>query len=191
MAMSMNVKDYMKIYDNFLDQDLCKKIISEIETKSWEKHTFYRALNHDFISYEDDLSITYSESETAQLVHKKIWSAIEQYVIKDHSFMSEWYNGWSGYTLVRFNKYDVGTKMKIHCDHIHSMFEGPRKGIPTLSILGSLNDDYEGGDLVFWDSEKIELKAGQLMVFPSNFLYPHNVTTVTKGTRYSYVSWVW
>ena len=140
--MSLNVKDYLKIYDNFLDQDLCKKIINEIETKSWEKHTFYRALNHDFISYEDDLSITYSESETAQLVHKKIWSAIEQYVIKDHSFMSEWYNGWSGYTLVRFNKYDVGTKMKIHCDHIHSMFEGPRKGIPTLSILGSLNDEY-------------------------------------------------
>jgi predicted 2-oxoglutarate/Fe(II)-dependent dioxygenase YbiX len=71
------------------------------------------------------------------------------------------------------------------------MFDGERKGIPTLSILGALNDDYEGGELVFWESEKIELKAGSIMIFPSNFMYPHRVDTVTKGTRYSYVSWVW
>ncbi len=27
--------------------------------------------------------------------------------------------------------------------------------------------------------------------FDLNSLYPHTVTAVTKGTRYSYVSWVW
>jgi predicted 2-oxoglutarate/Fe(II)-dependent dioxygenase YbiX len=81
--------------------------------------------------------------------------------------------------------------MKEHCDHIHSMFDGTRKGIPSLSILGSLNNDYEGGELVFWQDQKIELKAGSIMIFPSNFLYPHKVVEVTKGVRYSYVSWVW
>jgi predicted 2-oxoglutarate/Fe(II)-dependent dioxygenase YbiX len=81
--------------------------------------------------------------------------------------------------------------MKLHCDHIHSMFDGERKGVPTLSILGSLNDDYEGGDLVMWETDKIQLKAGSIMIFPSNFMYPHRVDEVIKGTRYSYVSWVW
>jgi predicted 2-oxoglutarate/Fe(II)-dependent dioxygenase YbiX len=71
------------------------------------------------------------------------------------------------------------------------MFDGTIKGIPVLSILGALNDDYEGGELVFWESEKINLKAGEVMIFPSNFMYPHRVDEVKSGTRYSFVSWVW
>jgi hypothetical protein len=191
MSMPMNVKDYVKIYDNFLDSDLCKTAVEELKDNSWEKHSFYRAQNNDFISYEDDLATSYSNTENGTIIEKKIWFAIEQYILKDFSECSPWFNGWNGYTKVRFNKYDAGTKMALHCDHIHSMFDGNRKGIPTLSVLGALNDDYEGGDLIFWNSEKIELKAGQIMLFPSNFMYPHTVTTVTKGTRYSYVSWVW
>ena len=82
--------------------------------------------------------------------------------------------------------------MENHCDHIHSMFDGERKGIPILSIVGVLNDDYEGGELIMFDGDKtISTKKGDLLIFPSNFLYPHRITPVTKGPRYSYVSWVW
>jgi 2OG-Fe(II) oxygenase superfamily len=190
MAMSMNVKDYMKIYDGFLDLDFCKTVVSELESNSWQKHSFYTQ-GGNYISYDDDLSISYSESENGNAIGSKIWFAIQQYIVNDFKHCNSWFSGWGGYTKVRFNKYEVGTKMALHCDHIHSMFDGERKGIPTLSVLGALNDDYEGGELVFWDSEVIKLKAGQIMLFPSNFMYPHTVTTLTKGTRYSYVSWVW
>ena len=61
----------------------------------------------------------------------------------------------------------------------------------AFSMITYLNDDYEGGEFVMWDDTKIELNAGDLLMFPSNFLYPHVVNEVTKGTRYSYVSWVW
>jgi len=189
--MPMNVKDYVKIYDNFLDSNFCKEIVNELETDSWDKHSFYQVSTDTHISYDDDLFVSHSNSEKGLHVHNKVWSAIEQYIVKDFSFCARWNASWSGYTRVRFNKYEVGTNMKIHCDHIHSIFDGQRKGIPTLSILGSLNDDYEGGELVFWEDEIIELKAGSLMIFPSNFMYPHRVENVTKGKRYSFVSWVW
>ena len=42
-----------------------------------------------------------------------------------------------------------------------------------------------------WDSKVIPLKQGELLIFPSNFMFPHKVEPVTKGTRYSYISWVW
>jgi predicted 2-oxoglutarate/Fe(II)-dependent dioxygenase YbiX len=71
------------------------------------------------------------------------------------------------------------------------MFDGERKGIPILSCLGLLNDDYEGGEFIMFDDMKIDFKKGDLLIFPSNFLYPHKVQPVTKGTRYSYISWVW
>ena len=58
-------------------------------------------------------------------------------------------------------------------------------------LLVHLNDDYEGGDFIMWETEKIELPQGSIMIFPSNFMYPHKVTPVTEGTRYSYVSWTY
>jgi predicted 2-oxoglutarate/Fe(II)-dependent dioxygenase YbiX len=71
------------------------------------------------------------------------------------------------------------------------MFDGNRKGIPTLSIVGVLNDDYEGGEFIMWQDTEIKLKTGDVLIFPSNFLYPHKVNLVTEGTRYSLVSWTW
>lgn len=190
--MSLNVKDYVKIYDDFLDKKTCKAIVKKLKKANWQLHTFYQASTGEFKSYDKELSIAYGQEieESAEL-QKKIWSAIEQYIIKDHAHMVEWYSGWNGYTQVRYNRYNTDTQMKLHCDHIHSMFDGTRKGIPTLSILGALNDDYEGGELVFWEQETIELKPGSIMLFPSNFMYPHKVLPVTKGVRYSYVSWAW
>jgi len=190
--MSMNVKDYVKIYDDFLDKKLCEKVVKQLNKTDWTTHTFYTPSTNQFISHEKELSVGYGqEIPETKIIQDKIWFAIQQYIQKDCDYMSEWFSSWNGYTQIRYNRYDVDTRMKLHCDHIHSMFDGTRKGVPVLSILGCLNDDYEGGDLIFWEQEKIELKAGQIMIFPSNFMYPHKVTEVTKGIRYSYVSWTW
>jgi len=81
--------------------------------------------------------------------------------------------------------------MALHIDHIHSLFDGKLKGVPVLSILGTLNEDYEGGEFILFEDYKINFKKGDVVIFPSNFLYPHKVEPVTKGTRYSYISWAW
>ena len=81
--------------------------------------------------------------------------------------------------------------MAFHSDHIHSLFDGIRKGIPILSMLGVLNDDFEGGEFILFDNYKVDFKKGDLLIFPSIFLFPHRVEPVTKGTRYSYISWLW
>ena len=73
-------------------------------------------------------------------------------------------------------------------DHIHSLFDGQRKGIPILSILGVLNEGYEGGEFVFFQDYEVPLKAGDIMVFPSNFMYPHTVKELTKGERFTFVT---
>ena len=36
---------------------------------------------------------------------------------------------------------------------------------------------------------KVELKTGDLVMFPSNFMYPHSVQPILSGTRYSIVCW--
>jgi len=35
------------------------------------------------------------------------------------------------------------------------------------------------------------MKIGEMIIFPSNFLFPHEIKPIKKGTRYSFVSWVY
>jgi len=57
-----------------------------------------------------------------------------------------------------------------------------------LSVVGILNQNYEGGDFKIID-KYLKFKTGDVLIFPSNFMYPHEVTSITKGTRYSFVTW--
>ena len=81
--------------------------------------------------------------------------------------------------------------MRLHVDHIYDLFDGETKGIPVLSIIVNLNDGYEGGELRFFDKHNLKLGKGDVVIFPSNFMYPHSVNTVTKNTRYSAVAWAY
>ena len=85
-------------------------------------------------------------------------------------------------------KYKPGGKYEVHTDHFST---SPRH----LSVIMNLNDEYEGGDLVFRDQKNLEIKrlkltAGSIIFFPSNFMYPHCIEPITKGVRYSIVSWL-
>ena len=100
-------------------------------------------------------------------------------------------DGLNGYSIIKFIRYNEGHQMAEHCDHISSLFDGKIKGIPMLSLVGQLNEDFEGGEFVMWGDKVIEFEAGDLIIFPSNFVYPHRVEPVTKGARYSYVSWAY
>ena len=188
--MDTNIESYLKVYQ-VLSEEECIKTVNALEEKDkeFQTHQFYNSAENTYHSYEHELSVTYSQIETKDLIMEKIWNTLKKYV--EDLDMKGWFVSWNGYSEVRFNRYRTDTQMKLHCDHIHSMFDGQRKGIPTLSILGSLNNDYKGGELVFWGDKVVELKAGEIMIFPSNFLYPHEVKLVTEGTRYSYVSWAW
>jgi predicted 2-oxoglutarate/Fe(II)-dependent dioxygenase YbiX len=79
--------------------------------------------------------------------------------------------------------------MHQHIDHIHNIFDGKIKGIPTLSIVGLLNDNYTGGEFIMWDNTVINLTKGSILIFPSTFMFPHRVNEIKSGVRHSFVSW--
>ena len=61
--------------------------------------------------------------------------------------------------------------MALHCDHIHSIFDGEKKGIPILSILGTLNEDYGGGKFIMFDDYEVPFKTGDVVIFPGWLLH--------------------
>jgi len=59
-----------------------------------------------------------------------------------------------------------------------------------LSIVFFLNNDFEGGDFVFPELKvRVRPEPGMMVCFPSNHHYSHGVEKITKGKRYSIVSW--
>ncbi len=84
------------------------------------------------------------------------------------------------------NKYDVGTKMRKHYDHIHSVFKD-RKGIPVLSIVGLLNDNFEGGETIV-ENFVVKPKQGKILIFSNGIMY-HEVKKIKKNNRFMLSAW--
>ena len=192
-----NIKDFIFV-KNAVPADVCDKIVSDVMKRNeWERHLWqnYGVVNERPSFPSTELFVAESLPEQNALIYPYMGEALKEYeahVSANHSF--EGFKANCGLHMacpVRFNRYDTHTLMKTHHDHIHSLFDGERKGIPTLSIVGLLNDDYEGGNFFFFDDYEIKLKKGDILVFPSLFMFPHRVEKVTKGVRHSFVSWAW
>ncbi len=92
--------------------------------------------------------------------------------------------------------YGIGGHYKPHIDG-ESIWMTPRgekiwkkSTDRDLSIVFYLNDEFEGGDFIFPELKiRIRPEPGMMICFPSNHHYMHGVEPVTKGKRYSIVSW--
>jgi hypothetical protein len=81
-----------------------------------------------------------------------------------------------------FVKYGPGQHFQEHHDHGFSYN-------CVVSLVGFPNDDYEGGELFFrLQDATIKAKAGDVYIFPSNFMYPHRAMPVKSGTKFSMVT---
>lgn len=84
-------------------------------------------------------------------------------------------------------KYENGGHYEPHIDY--SKY-APRH----ISFSYVLNENYEGGEFEFHFPRervlKIKPKANSCIMFPSNFMFPHKVNPVKKGTRYVVVGWM-
>ena len=86
-----------------------------------------------------------------------------------------------------FLMYDVTGKYETHVDTFHIRSDETRK----LTVLVFLNEDFEGGKFYIQNGSKRlypQQTKGTAIVFPS--FMPHGVEPVTKGIRYSVVTWM-
>ena len=191
--MKKNLKDYILHLDKWIPKKICNKIIKELnKDKNWYRHNWTDSKSYKKYNIEEKELYT---NNTQQLTDVKelydlVWKGLEKYIVVE-KLGGEEFKGWVGFHQIRFNRYNKDQSIKKHVDHIHSLFEGEKRGIPILSIVCVLNDNYEGGEFIMFDDYEIKFKAGDLIIFPSVFLYPHLVKSVKKGTRYSFVSWAW
>lgn len=203
--MKIELDNYCKLYSKCFDKKVLKQTISElnqldtidkklkdfnfVSPDAWESHYWGDHSGKKYIKEDNtkELESTAFVSSNNQLIMDTLY----QYILK---YMTELnhptFNAWAGYTKILFHRYKTNTCMLPHVDHIRTIFDGKTKGVPILSVVGQLNDGFKGGEFVIL-KKKFKMKAGDILIFPSNFIFLHEVAEVTKGTRLSFISWVY
>ena len=175
------MKEYILISKQIPDE-VCDNIVDN--STNWEKHRWSDYINNQISNPMGDnteLDVVRTTQEEQDLLEPYCVAAIKEYQERWGQMVKE-------LSEIRLNRYQVGTSMKGHYDHIQTLFDGEKKGIPILSLVGLLNDDFGGGIFRIINME-MPLKKGDILIFPSVFLFPHEVLPITSGTRYSFVSW--
>ena len=183
------IEDYIYV-ENHIPVEICELLVDECNKKEWKKHTWNNYGTGDDISEPTkELDVMACTQEQQNKITPHLIKALEAYQKKYSTSGEKTAVGWlSKFSPIRFNKYVIGTMMRKHYDHIHSIFDGKMKGVPIVSIVGQLNEDYEGAEF-YCRGKEIKLKTGDILLFPSGIVYPHTVKETTKGIRYSFVSW--
>ena len=171
-----NSMEYIKrIQDSKISWREAEVLVNENEHVSGTNH---KARDTDLIMLphheaNDDGILT----EFTKEFHKNMKPCLEQYLNAYYAKIETFENP----QLLRYGK-----EQKFH-DHIddHPFFTR------RISLTYYLNEDYEGGDVSFKRfGLRFKAEKNNLLIFPSNFIYNHEVHPVTDGLRYVVVQWM-
>ena len=187
------LKELIHVEKGIIPANLCDHIIQDTEKREWRPHTWYNNVTNTNTSEATmELDVQGITPELQQLLTPIMIQAGTAYNQKYAYLRCERTQQiMNKFSTIRFNRYKPGQIMRQHHDHIHSLFDGNEKGIPVLSFVLNLNDNYRGADLYFWQDHVVPLGKGDIIMWPSLFLFPHGVTEARDGMRYSAVSWAW
>jgi len=187
----MEIKNFIKIYDEVLPWSLISNLIrfahvsnfSEAKIGGGDKNNVNfnvrRTYTLPLTNTSNSISITHWFNLLGFFFQKNLRQYKFDLNIIDYDYREIF--------DIEILKYENTGFYTWHVDHFATI---PR----TMSCILLLNNDYEGGNLCFRNPDgsgewEVEVKPNRMIIWPSNFLFPHTVKPVTKGKRYSVVAW--
>ena len=186
----MEIKNFVKIYDEALPWHVLSNLI-RFSNKSHDSFKKSK-IGGEVTNFNIRRTYAYALSN-----HDKSMSNVHWFNLLHFYFQKNLINYGRDHNMIDYQfekifdiellKYQETGFYTWHVDHFAQI---PR----TMSCILLLNNDYEGGNLCFRNPDgsgewEVEVKPNRMIIWPSNFLFPHTVKPVTKGIRYSAVAW--
>ena len=198
----MEFKEYSEpsphiVIDNFLTSEEYNKVRKEIDDLIPKMNVGIMKSNtgHDQVlnDVKNNLNIwldTYYSDRSMSNILKyitKIWdSEISNYLQKADNGIFRLYNVTNDDSTL-LSAYGNGQFYKEHADG--GIVDD--RGLLFISSTLLIGNNFKGGDFVLCNGKYIApKKKGSGVVFPSNFMYPHEVEKVISGVRYSIMTWI-
>lgn len=177
--------NYIMVIKNIVPDTLCDRIISEYKNSTdWIKAETRGGVRKDVrncatIAMSEKYII--GDNSIRQEIDSDLFKIAGKCIDKyRHVHINCVIDEDTGYELLRYKEGGFYTQ------HTDTFIHAPR----LVSCSLNLNNDYEGGEFAFFDKGlKYKLNKGDVIMFPSTFMYPHEIMPVTKGTRYSIITW--
>jgi hypothetical protein len=153
----------ISVYRNVLPENLCKHLIEKLEGTEFFLPTNKAKLKA--VNLEDHPDDMFLVKNFVEICANKYLQQFDKKLSSEHLVFDSMFVA----------RYNTGDAFPVH----HDFLSG---NIFTVMVI--LNDDYEGGDLIF-PKQYVSIKGGtgDIIIFPTLFIYPHEVTTITKGCR--------
>jgi len=178
--------DYITVFEDVLSVDQCDKIVSTYkDSLHWKPALTTGDVRDNNQSSSkrkcDTISLSSLTGIQDKYIDEQLYTVYSKCMHEYCSTVSDLsVEEDEGYMLLR---YTTGGEYIQHVD-------AGKSNNRSLSAIIALNDEYEGGEIEFFGgAHKIRLNKGSAVFFPSTFQYPHRVTPVTSGVRYSVVTW--
>jgi Rps23 Pro-64 3,4-dihydroxylase Tpa1-like proline 4-hydroxylase len=181
------LEDYIFALDNVVPEELCDRILEE-----YRDCTFWTPTSIGSGNIDNQIRNCDTINISQEVVIKKNFDIRkridEDFYVCASNAINEYRKLFpevaseidTGYDLLRYKK------GQFYVQHTDS-FKAQQRSV-SCSFL--LNDDYDGGEFAFFDREiMIRGPKGSIVMFPSNFMFPHEIMPVISGTRYSIITW--
>lgn len=193
LTLVKNLSFGVNLYENALSKDDCLRSIETLDSElaegssfSWENNNYpittesTQSMRNavDFEMSPENLGKNGEKNKKLYEIDRLLFKAIKR-CIDDYCRL--WDIEINYYEPLNFVKYSYpNSYFKLHIDH------SPINA-RTVSAVAYLNDDYKGGELRFprLDGLTIKPKAGDIVVFPSTYMYKHESKEILSGTKYS------
>lgn len=190
---AINLDYGIHLYRNAIKKDECKSIIDRLEHETslgipgiqWNAAQVNESAKDNSVRNCVDLKFKKENlgphlpfNQTLYDVHDSVEKSLDHCL---RHYESLWYLKMHYKEAFNFVKYLPGKYFKLHGDH------GPYYAC-TVSAVVYLNDDYEGGEIEFpRQGLVVKPQAGDIIMFPSNYVYEHASLEVFSGVKYSVV----
>ena len=174
--------DLIYLKRNFLSREQCDIIIDEFESSPFREGKEH--CRHAFTDVDTVSTFKTKDSQIGTESFSLIHSTIENIINEYHDYLDTFnaFHVMRRSSMLhphkyRIMKYEKGAWIHPHVDHDTGVY-----GSCTIN----LNTDYEGGTFSFWGGKhKVELGLGDVMIWPADFFWVHEVEEITSGVRYS------
>lgn len=175
--------DVCYVMKNVVSHGFCDNLIKEYSKPEVEKELPFIGEGRDL---EKNINLDIRNVQRLQLpMNQGIGATLTSIGLNlNHQF---WQYNITHSNQTEFLMYEPNGKYEAHVDTFHQHGNETRK----LTSIAILNDDFEGGKFFIQTGhEKIypPQEKGDVIVFPSFML--HGVEPITKGVRYSVVTWM-
>lgn len=165
--------EYIKHHPGLIPKDTCRKIIQIYKD---DLHRYAKETDYNLQKTVLEAS-SHNSSKLSEIIDKEISKVVNKAV--DNSIPHNLTDS-SFYTMENAGlmHHKEGTTIPYHYD---APYQG--ENVSDLACLLYLNDEFEGGELIFPLQNKIiKPGTGDILVFPTNCFFPH-LTTINSGAE--------